>query len=323
MANNVKTTQREEIYQQIQKLREEARQADVQIKNCIERRNELNEQVKKAREEIAVLKTERDSLNEKVKLLKEQRDAIRTQYEPISDQIKTIREKITKLKKTLPRESQKELQEEHDAIEWKISTTSLDLQEEKELIGNIKELEILLSGYKKIDVQNTKIKGLLAQRKTLEEQADVFHKELTDVAAKSQALHATMMEKVNVMRVSRAQADGQHQIYIKTRDEVLPDVYVKIAELTGQLNSIKAAMINEAKEQDKLRRQARAVEEEEAKQRQQEAKQRQQTLAEKQAAMKEKLGAEARDKLQKGEKLSWNEFQLLMGDDDQESEAQD
>ena len=37
---------------------------------------------------------------------------------------------------------------------------------------------------------------------------------------------------------------------------------------------------------------------------------------EKQQAIKEKLGAEARDKLQKGEKLSWNEFQLVMGDDD-------
>ena len=34
--------------------------------------------------------------------------------------------------------------------------------------------------------------------------------------------------------------------------------------------------------------------------------------------MKEKLEAEARDKLQKGEKLSWNEFQLVMGEDDEE-----
>ena len=50
---------------------------------------------------------------------------------PITIEINTIKDKIDELKKKLPRESQRELQEEHDAIEWKISTTSLDLKEEK------------------------------------------------------------------------------------------------------------------------------------------------------------------------------------------------
>ena len=54
-------------------------------------------------------------------------------------------------KKKLPRERQQDLQEELEAIEWKIQTTSLDLQEEKGLIENVKQLEILLSSYKKID----------------------------------------------------------------------------------------------------------------------------------------------------------------------------
>ena len=132
--------------------------------------------------------------------------------DPINEEIKTIRDKITKLKKTLPRESQRELQEEHDAIEWKISTTSLDLQQEKRLIENVKELELLLSGYKKIDAQNVKLRDLFAKRKVFEDQADVLHKEVTDLAAKSQAIHSTLMEKVNTMRISKAQADAQHQV---------------------------------------------------------------------------------------------------------------
>jgi uncharacterized coiled-coil DUF342 family protein len=40
-------------------------------------------------------------------------------------------------------------------------------------------------------------------------------------------------------------------------------------------------------------------------------------------ALKEKLVFQARDKLQRGEKLSWEEFQLLVDDDDQASETQD
>lgn len=324
MAKEQYITKKEEIYQQIRKLREEANTANTQIKSSIERRNQLNEEVKKVREEVNVLKAERDEINEKVKLLKAQRDAIRVQTDPINDGVRVAREKIAALKKTLPRESQRELQEEHDAIEWKISTTSLDLQEEKRLIENVKQLEILLSGYKKIDTQNKKIKELLVERKTFDEQADVLHKELTDLAAKSQEIHSRMIEKVNAMNVSRSQADGQHQLYVKTKEEVLPPLYEKIGQLIGQLNEVKSSMAKDAEAEAKMRAEKRASAEKADKERQQAEKERQQTNKEKEQAIKEKLGAEAREKLQKGEKLSWNEFQLMMGDESKEdSEAQD
>jgi uncharacterized coiled-coil DUF342 family protein len=40
-------------------------------------------------------------------------------------------------------------------------------------------------------------------------------------------------------------------------------------------------------------------------------------------ALKEKLESQARDKLQRGEKLSWDEFQLLADDDSQDPQTQD
>ncbi len=310
MTKEQKINQKEEIIGQIQKLREEANKANVQIKNCIDRRNELNELVKKSRGEIAALKLERDSINEKVSLLKEQRDALRVQSQPLIDEINVLKQRIAELKKTLPRISQRKLQEEHDAIEWKISTTTLDLQEEKRLIEDVKQVEILLSGYKKIESKSRKIKELLSQRKTLQDQADVLHRELTDLATKSQALHSSMIEKINAMKVSKAQADVQHQTYIQTKEEVLTKIYVKIAELTGQLKGIRASIAKDAKEEGEVRQQTRNANE--------------QTFKEKQQAMKEKIGTEARDKLQKGEKVSWDEFQLMMGDTaEDEEETQD
>ena len=318
------TTHRQEIIQQLQKLREDVNNSNVQIANCIERRNQLNEEVKKVREEIAGLKAERDKINERVKLLKGERDAIRAQSDPITEQIEKARNKISEFKKTLPRESKRELQEEHDAIEWKISTTSLDLQEEKRLIENVKQLEILLSGYKKIDAQNKKIKELLSQRKSFDDQADVLHKGLTDLAAKSQEIHSKMIEKVNVMRVSRAQADSQHQLYIKTKEETIPQLYEKIGQLIGQLNIVKASMAKEAKAEAELRAKDRADFEKIRQEKVQANKEKAQANKERELAMKEKLGAEARDKLKKGEKLSWNEFQLSMGvDAEDDSETQD
>ncbi len=312
MSEQQKTIKIDDINQQIQKLREQTSTAEAQITKHIEQRNQLNEQVKKTHQEIDELKIERDSINEKVKLLKQQRDEIRAKTAPITEQIDALKDQIAELKKKVPRERQQDLQEELDAIEWKIQTTSLDLQEEKVLIENVKQLETLLKSYKKIDLRYKKIKNLLSQRQVLEAQADVFHKELTDLAKKSQEIHAQIIEKGNSAKLGRAQADGLHQAYIKTKEEILA-FQVKIAELTGQLRGLKAAMYEEGK----ARRNATQLA---SKEREHAAKETQKATKEKQQAIKEKLGAEARDKLQKGEKLSWNEFQLVMGNDAEDDE---
>jgi uncharacterized coiled-coil DUF342 family protein len=323
MSEQQKPIKIDDINQQIEKLREQANTADVQIQKFIDQRNQLNDKVKQTRQEIDALKTERDTINEKVKLLKQQRDEIRVKTAPITEKMDAIKEKIAELKKQVPRESQQELQEEHDAIEWKIQTTSLDLQEEKGLIENVKQLEILLSSYKKIDARYKKMKELMAQRQAIEAEADVFHNELTDLAKKSQEIHSQMIEKVNAAKVTRAQADSLHQSYVKTKEDIL-QIHVKIAELTGQIQGLRAAM----REEDKARRLAaqQAYQERQLadKDRQAADKEKRQVVKEKEKAIKEKLGAEARDKLQKGEKLSWNEFQLVMDDDEEhESKTQD
>ena len=295
MKEQQKTSQLTNINQQIEKLRLQTNEANVQINKFIEKRNQLNDQIRKSRQEIAELKSERDALNEKVKLLKQQRDYVRSKSTAIFDEVNTINQKISELKKKVPRQSQRDLQEELEAIEWKIQTTSLDLQEEKRLIENVKQLEIQLSSYKKIDVQNKKIKELLTQHRTFEAQADAFHKELTDMAKKSQELHANMIEKINTLKTNKTEADSLHQAYVKTKEQTAP-LYEQIRQLTEQMKDLKVSI----KEDDKAKRMVT------------------------EQAIKEKLGSEARDKLQRGEKLSWNEFQLVMGDNvEDDSETQD
>lgn len=318
MSNEQKTVRVEDINQQIEKLRNQTETANVQITKHVEQRNQLNDLVKKTHQEINDLKIERDTINEKVKLLKKQRDEIRVKVTPINDQINARKEKIAEYRKKLPRERQQDLQQELESIEWKIQTTSLDLQEEKHLIENVKELETLLSSYKKIDKQNKKINDLIIQRKAIEDEADVFHNELTDLAKKSQDLHTKMMEKVNAVKISRAQADGLHQAYIQTKEEILA-TQVKIAELTGQLRALKTALYEEEKIRRLASQQAYRERQSAFKEREKADKEQQQVVKEKQLAIKEKLGAEAKEKLKKGEKLSWNEFQLALGDDPEEN----
>jgi phosphoserine phosphatase len=321
MATEQKTSQIDDIIEQIQNLRKQGELANTQVKTLVEKRNLLNEQVKQTLQEINGIKVERDALNERVKLLKQQRDEVRAKSAPVNEEINGIKEKIAEIKKKLPRESYQELKKELDAIEWKISTTSLDLQEEKRLIGHVKELETLLSGYRKIEAQNKKIKELLVNRKVFEDQANVLHNELTEVAKKSQDLHASMMEKLNAVKAIKAQADSAHQEYIKTKESIVP-MYVKIGELVGQMRVLKAARKEEGLHRKLAAEQAAKEREQAFKFKQQANAEKQQIAKEKEQALKEKLGAEARNKLQRGEKLSWNEFQLYLGEDDKESETQ-
>ncbi len=274
------------IQQQIEKLREQTSKANADMKKLIEKRNQLNEKTKKSRQEIAELKSERDKINEKVKLLKQQRDFVRSKIKPINDDLRALDKATSELKKKVPKIRQKDLQEELDAIEWKIQTTSLNLEEEKRLIENVKQLETQLNVYKKIDAKNQKIRGLLNERQTLSMQANAFHNELTEIARKSQELHLSISDKIKIAKENRTEADSAHQAFVKIKEQTAP-LYEQIKQLTEQMRNVKGSI----KEEDRAKK-----------------------LINEQA-LKEKLGSEAKEKLERGEKLSWNEFQLLMDQD--------
>jgi uncharacterized coiled-coil DUF342 family protein len=310
LTEKTKPSQIANINHQIDALKKQITEANVQIKKSIEKRDALHDKVKKMREEIIPLKTERDALNEKVKLLKQQRDAIRTQTSPIMEEIKVIDDKIEALKKNLPRVSQRELQEEHDAIEWRISTTSLELQEEKRLIENIKAIEIQLRGYKKIDAQHKKIKDLLAKRKVFDDQAEELHKEMTQIAKKSQDLHAVIIEKMNIIKKDRGEADSFHQAFVKAKgnNSLLYDqIKQLISQGAGIRSSIREQYQARQKDEDARRHEEEIKRKEEQTQR-----------AVKEQAIKQKIGSEAREKLNRGEEVNWDEFQLMIGDDDED-----
>ena len=104
-------------------------------------------------------------------------------------------------------------------LNGKFQQLHLTCKKRKRLVGEVKELEIQLKGYKKIDKKHQKIKELIAQRKVLDAQADVFHKELTELAKKSQELHSAMIEKVNAVKKDRAEADSLHQAFVKAKEQ--------------------------------------------------------------------------------------------------------
>jgi uncharacterized coiled-coil DUF342 family protein len=285
-----KTNEITRITQQLAALREQINNANTETQKHVEKRDKLNEQFKKLRQEIRELKNERDNLNEKVKTLKQQRDEAHGKISANIEEIKTHNQKIAELKKKTPKESRRGLQKEFEDIEWKIQTTPLDLQEEKRLVECVKQLEMQLGVYKKIDEHIKKISELRREIGTFEADADTAHKELTAMAERSQDIHVKMMAKIDESKEYKSEADSLHGMFIQAREQVRP-LREEIKKLTVQKRKL----------QD-------AVREEDAKRKN---------------ALKEKLGSQAKDKLARGEKLSWDEFKLLAGDDSEKSQTQD
>ena len=289
MTENQKTNEIAAITQQIAELKEKVNNANAEAREHVEKRDKVNEQFGKTRQEINELRTERDSLNAKVQSLKLQRDENRGKIKQIIEELKAHSQKIAVLKKKTPNQSQRELQKELEEIEWKIQTTSLDSQEEKRLVENVKQIEIKLSAYKKIDKYIKAIAEMRKELEALKTGADGAHQELTDIAKKSQNLHAKMMTKISESKTVKDEADRLNGAHIQAKEQAKP-LHEEIRKLTKEKKRLQVVVQEEDKKRKKNAEQA----------------------------LKEKLETEAREKLQRGEKLSWNEFQLLSGDDSED-----
>jgi uncharacterized coiled-coil DUF342 family protein len=235
-----------------------------------------------------------------VKTLKLIRDETHSKTRTFIKDIKARHEKIAELRKITTKVSYQRLKREQEDIEWRIQTTSMDLQEEKRLVEEVKQLESQMGTYKKIEKQQQKIDEIRKELDALNEQAEGFHNMLSETAQKSQEIHQKMMAKIAESKKIKAEADSLHQAYIKSKQ----DVIVLNAELIGQLGQRRKLQQWRREEGDRKRKISEQVRKEEQK-----------IQKEKQEVLKEKLGSQAREKLERGEKLSWDEFQLLAEDE--------
>ena len=288
MAEQQKINEIAEINQKLVALKKKANAANSETKIHVEKRDKLNEQFREIRQDIYALTDERNSLNEKVKTLKLQRNEAQVKTRASIEEIKGIRQILAELKMKKPKQSYQELEKEFTDIEWKIQTTSLDLQEEKELIETVKQLETQLRIYKKIGLQNQKITELQNELDLIQTRANVLHQELAETARKSQETHTNMLVKIKESKKIKSEADGLHAAYLQEKEKTKP-LRSEIKKLIEQKAKLESAM----REEEKRKREKT------------------------EQALKEKLGSQAKDKLRRGEKLSWDEFQLLSEDDDQ------
>jgi uncharacterized coiled-coil DUF342 family protein len=280
-----------ELDQKLSTLGAQRDKLNTEARQWADERDKLNEQIRNLRAEIFELKNKRNKLNEKVKELKQRREQARTEMRKKTEQIKEIDHEIGVLYKKKPSRSHQLLKSEFDNLEWKIQTTSLSLQDEKELVERVERLKVQLDIYERIEQLNDKTLELKTGNKALGTRRKLYHEKLTETAQESQTIHEKMLEKIGKAKGLQTKADELHKNFLDAKESVKM-VQREFTEIWNQINLLR----NEIR-----------VEEETEKKKNEEA-------------LRKKLEKRAREKVKRGEKLTWEEFQILA---EKEIEAQD
>lgn len=278
----------EDLYRELETLKEKnsAKKARInllrqQIEDIVKKRDTLNAEVKRTSEEIRKVKGKRDSLNAKVKELKDKRDALRGVASQKREALSKLLEQARLISEQL-QGSMSELSRQIKGLEWFIQTNPLSTKAERNLVAKIGALELNLAKHKGLRNVKDKLLQLRIEVGALRLQAQATHEELTKVAEESEKIHEAMQELVKILVGKRIEADSKHSEYLE-RNQERRDVMAELRANLERMDKVRA-QIGEAKTIPKLKGEK----------------------------LKSKYKEAANEKLRKGGKLTFEEFQALM-----------
>ncbi|MGD2066852.1 MAG: hypothetical protein PVI43_06765 [Candidatus Bathyarchaeota archaeon] len=270
------------LNQELTPLKEERNRLNDEAKKWAQKRDALHEKTRNMRKDANSIKEKRDALNEKVQELKNLRSQVTARRKEKLDKFSELREKIRALNEKLPNGNLRQVQREIEDIDWKIQTNSLPVKEEQELVNRVRYLESLLVDQKQIKKIKDELFKLRAEEQKFGSEAKTIHDKLSELAEQSQKYHAQMIDILEKSRELQAEANEGHKKFVEAKEEA-QKVHQKFVEVLEKIRSIERDLKETA---DKKQ-------------------------AERQNELKGELEKRALEKMKRGEKLMWEEFQVL------------
>jgi uncharacterized coiled-coil DUF342 family protein len=271
-----------ELNEKLSALKDKENALGSEARKFAGKRDELNVRVRSLHDEVLGLRSQRDELNERVKELKQRRDEMRAGIREKIEEIKKLGEENKILAKRKPSQSHEALQKEVESIEWTIQTTSLTLQEDRALVEKVKQLEAQLSVHRKVEQIAKRIVQLRTETRTMKAETENLHRQLSEKAKKSQETHTKMLEKIDESKALKAEADDMHRRFLQAKETTQP-IREEMKTTIDRIKLLKRELLDETQKERK----------------------------ESENVLRESLENKAKEKLKRGEKLTWEEFQLL------------
>jgi uncharacterized coiled-coil DUF342 family protein len=194
--------------------------------------------------------------------------------------------KIAEVEKTVPM-SGRATKKRFDELEWKLQTTSaLKVKDERQIIDQVKVLEKQLAIHKCIRELRQQSLDMKLEIESLRLQMKVLHSEVSKAAEASQKNHQRMLDVFKQMKELKADADKNHQTFIEVKTKA-NEAHSNYIEVVSQMKTLERKL-------GKLGGDMQFAQ------------------LKKALEFRETMGKEAAEKLRRGNKLTFDEFKILL-----------
>lgn len=275
-----------------------------EIKEIRELANKTKEQRDKINEKVNQLKNQRTEANQKINEYKNIRDEKWTQVKQIREQFKTLINEKKGFKDKLKKAQ--EINKIIESLDWEIQTVSMSWEKECELMDEIENLFHELESMKELkEFKNisTMVEYNSEQLEKLKTEANQYHQLMLDFVNESNHIHNQILEMVK-------ESEQYHSDMITN--------FEKANKLRTQEEEAQQNMINSIKELDPLKKGEEEILKELQIVRKKLSKYRQKEDASKTKDMQTVLDTKVEEALKKyksGQKLTFDEFRILLDKD--------
>ncbi|MHA1409996.1 MAG: coiled-coil protein [Candidatus Odinarchaeia archaeon] len=274
----------EELKTQATELKNERDKYNELAKKYIKERDIRNNEIARLLNEAKNKKEKRDKVNNEVANLKAKKIEIEAKIREYQQLKAELENKLKEI--NAPRIPLHALKNRIKDLEWKLQTSVLKLDEENRIIKTIAELEEKLA----VKKEEEKIKNQLLECKTQLTANRIILRDLKKAiitaAKNSQNEHISMGDIYKQVDEIRKEADEYHQKFLENKAKA-DEYHNKYVVIRKEMRKI-ISQIHKMKEAEKKSRQ-KSIE-----------------------VKLDKMAQAAQEKLKSGEKLSFDEFQILM-----------
>ena len=281
-------------------MTDEERLAELEAKASplLERKEELRSRLER-------LRVERDQLNDSVKSLRAEAAEERDKRNQLNDDVAEVKKTIEQLRRTLDEkrgrldqlDDEREgrprlpprwrLEQELQRIEWELSTTpTLEMRDrEDQLADRTRELKQALEEHDRLDAELDRRLMSLADSKAVEVEIRAHREKIQELHEQSQVHHEKMLQFHRMADEEKGRADGTHVRFVEALNG-LKEVDTELDVVMAEVRALRKGV----RESDRLVAQERERSAEE---------------------MLKDIAAEAKRKLEAGEKLTLEEMKLI------------
>ena len=178
-----------------------------------EKRDDLNGQVRKIIEEANGRRENRDKLNAEVRAAKAGRDEWNRKFNDLSEKAMTLRrEKMPKSGLSI-----RKFKAELRALEKKHMTSVLTAAKEKALMKEMSQLDAKIKEMEREIEQFSEVKQAEKDAREAKDQAESFHRNVSEMAEKAQIEHDAMLKLYEEADKLRKDADAAQEKFIESK----------------------------------------------------------------------------------------------------------